>query len=93
MKRNKHAPVEFGANSRSKKRKNARQKVNLEPRTITLSRDNFQSAIESFLRATDVIHDSENPVWMRFSFLHNENTVQITIFFKEDQKPTDQVVH
>jgi hypothetical protein len=58
-----------------------------------VSRSNFDSAIEAFLRSVDIIHDSETPHHMRYTFSKTDDTVSIGIFFKEDQKPTDQVVH
>lgn len=67
--------------------------MNLEPRTVELSRDNFNSAIESLLRATDVIHDSETPCDL-ITILNGHAPVKIIIHFKQEvQKPVDQTVH
>lgn len=62
--------------------------MNFEPRTVFLSRDNFESAIESFLRTTDVIKDSETPSNI-MSYDTGEDMVKIIIHFKE-VKQTDE---
>lgn len=64
--------------------------MNLEPRTVELSRSNFESAIETFLRATDVIKDSETPRNI-MAYDHGEGTVRIVINF-EQQEETEQTV-
>lgn len=68
--------------------------MSLEPRTVELSRSNFESAIEAFLRATDVIKDSETPKAI-IAYDHGEATVRVVIHFEkqEVEKPVDQTVH
>lgn len=64
---------------------------------VEVSRSNFDSAIEAFLRATDVIHDSETPERLTYDVrkaAHEEPMVKITITFKQEVKSTvDQTVH
>ena len=61
--------------------------MNLEPRTVEMSRDNFNSALESFLRATDVIKDSETPCDM-ITILNGHAPVKIIIHFKQEENKT-----
>lgn len=70
--------------------------MNLEPRTVVLSRSNFDSAIESFLRTTDIIHDSETPAQLEYVFASKLGRDAVTVkilFTQEDKKPVDQTVH
>lgn len=70
--------------------------MNLEPRIVELSRDNFESAIETFLRATDKIHDSETPTHMSWVYKDAQRSALIlTIEFKQQevQNSVDQTVH
>lgn len=60
--------------------------MNLEPRMVELSRDNFNSAIESFLRATDVIKDSETPCKMEY-YLGDKSDAVARIKIHFTQKP------
>lgn len=59
-----------------------------------VSRSNFDAAVETFLRATDVIHDSETPQSIRYTF-KPDNLVQITILLEPQEvaKAVDQTVH
>lgn len=94
MKKNrrpKKGPVEFGVNSQKSLTKIKRQPMNSElsykkgePRTVTLSRSNFEGCIEQLLRATDVIKDSETPEYMLLSF-DGMSSVKVTIKFKEEE--------
>jgi hypothetical protein len=77
------APVAYGSSSKKSRPKNGRQKMNLEPRTAELSRSNFDAAIEQFLRATDVIKDSETPSRILYMF-DGERAVEVTIHFKQE---------
>lgn len=61
--------------------------------TVEVSRSNFDSAIESFLRATDVIHDSETPQTMRYTFSKTNDTVSIGIIFKQEVKTDQTTIH
>ena len=68
--------------------------MNLEPRTVELSRGNFNSAIESFLRATDVIKDSETPE--RFDYfldLTDTDRIKLTISFQQEVNGNQTTVH
>lgn len=65
-----------------------------EPRTVELSRSNFDAAVEAFLRATDKIKDSETPDTMNYIF-RNNGLVSIKITFtqaQENRQSTDHVV-
>lgn len=46
----------------------------------TVSRSNFDSAIEAFLRSTDTIHDSETPVKMDYRFPDKDAVIVVTNF-------------
>lgn len=67
--------------------------MNLEPRTLELSRSNFDAAIETFLRSQDAIKDSETPKDMTYTF--GDHTVHITVSFvqQENNQTVDLTVH
>lgn len=67
--------------------------MNSEPRTVELSRSNFDAAVEQFLRATDVIKDHETPASMVY-VLRKSGQVYITITFlqQEVKEPEDRTV-
>lgn len=94
MRKKNNDAVKFGASSNYRSKGHGRTKMNLEPRTATLSQDNFNSAVESFLRATDVIKDSETPAWFSYNLLDpNEPTVKVTIHFTQEVKTDKTTVH
>lgn len=73
-----------------------RPKMNLEPRTVEMSQDNLNSCVETFLRATDVIKDSETPTAIVFDSFVNRGVdpLKVTIYFQQEvQQPVDQTVH
>ncbi len=65
--------------------------MTLEPRTVELSRSNFESAIETFLRVTDVIKDSETPKCI-MAHDHGLETVKIIIYFEQEVSKTVETI-
>ncbi len=63
--------------------------MNSKPRTVELSRSNFDAAIEAFLRSVDKIKDSETPESMIYSFM-KDGEVSIKITFTQEVKPSVQ---
>jgi hypothetical protein len=90
MKRKHSAPVKFGASSSKRGTKHGRRKMNCEPRTEELSRDNFDAAIETFLRATKAITNDEEPKEFTYFFDKFGKFVEVTINFKHQEVTQDQ---
>lgn len=72
--------------------------MNLEPRTVEMSEDNYHAALESFLRATDVIKDSETPCDMIIEKQYpplsgGHGPIKVTIHFKQEEKKDQTTVH
>lgn len=60
--------------------------MNLEARTTELSKDNFNAAIEAFLRSMDVIKDSETPSKLEYHpHTTQEDLVLVTIHFQQKE--------